>query len=97
MIEIKKKKKKKRKENTVTEIKNVLNVFDGHMCGVYMAEERIVDLEDKSKEFSKTEKQGEQRLKKQKRIHEDWNNSKCCNMHSRGTPEREERERNRNI
>ena len=58
IIEIKK--KKKRKENTVTEIKNVLNVFDGHMCGVYMAEERIVDLEDKSKEFSKTEKQGDQ-------------------------------------
>lgn len=93
MIEI----KKKRKENTVTEIKNVLNVFEGHMCGVYMADERIFDLEDKSKEFSKTEKQGEQGLRKQKRACEDWNNYKCCNMHSMGTPERRKRERNRNI
>ena len=93
MIEI----KKKRKENTVTEIKNVLNVFEGHMCGVYMADERIFDLEDKSKEFSKTEKQGEQGLRKQKRTCEDWNNYRCCNMHSTGTPERRKRERNRNI
>lgn len=34
------------------------------MCGVYMADERIFDLEDKSKEFSKTEKQGEQKRTK---------------------------------
>lgn len=67
------------------------------MCGVYMADERIFDLEDKSKEFSKTEKQGEQGLRKQKRTCEVWNNYKCCNMHSTGTPERRKRERNRNI
>ena len=74
-----------------------MNVFDGHICGVYLAEERIFDLEDKSKEFSKTERQGGQRLKKQKRIYEDWNNYKCCNMRSMETPEREEREKGTEI
>ena len=92
MIEI----QKKKKENTVIKIKNVLNVFDGHICGVYLAEERIFDLKDKSKEFSKTERQGGQRLKKQKRIYEDWNNYKC-NMRSMETPEREEREKGTEI
>ena len=73
-----------------------MNVFDGHICEVYLAEERIFDLEDKSKEFSKTERQGGQRLKKQKRIYEDWNNYKC-NMRSVETPEREQTEKGTEI
>ena len=40
------------------------NVFDGLISRLDMDEETISELEDTSAEFWKTEKQGEQRLKK---------------------------------
>ena len=50
-------------KNTVTEMKNT---FDGPINRLDMVEERISELEDISIELLRTEKQTEQRLKKNK-------------------------------
>ena len=49
------------REDSVMKLKNV---FDGLISRLDMDEETISELEDTSAEFWKTEKQGEQRLKK---------------------------------
>ena len=59
--EMPERKKKRKKENSVMKLKNV---FDGLISRLDMDEETISELEDTSAEFWKTEKQGEQRLKK---------------------------------
>ena len=60
--------KKTRLKENVTEMKDV---FDGLNSRLDMDEERISELEDISIDSSKTKKQREQKLKKQKRKSKD--------------------------
>lgn len=55
--------------------------FDGFISRLQIAEERIPELQDISKETSKTEKQRRKRLqKKEQNIQEPWQSYKRCNM-----------------
>ena len=56
--------------------------------------EQINDLEDIMVEITATEQNIEKRMKrKEDSIRDLWNNIKCINIHIRGVPEGEKRER----
>ena len=83
-------------ENMIKEMKNA---FDELTSTPDTAEERISEFEDVSVEASKMEKQIEKRLEKvtEPNIQELWDYYKRCNIHIMGIPEREEREKGKEI
>ena len=61
-----------------------MNAFHGLISWLDMAKESISELEDLSKETSKTKKQREKRLGKKKReqnTQQLWDNDKRCNIY----------------
>ena len=77
--------------NTITEMKNTL---EGINSRITEAEERISDLEDRMVEFTAVEENKEKRMKRNEDSLRDlWDNIKCNNIHIRGVPEGEEREK----
>ena len=68
--------------------------FDGLICRLDTAEERISELENMS-ENPQTEKQREQKKKLEQNIQKMWDNYTRCNIHEMGIPEGEERSRKR--
>lgn len=69
------------------------NPLDGLVSGLDMAQERNSELEDLAREYPKTEKQREQRLKKQQNIQGLWDNGKRYNICIMGLSEGKERDK----
>ena len=68
--------------------------FDGLISRLDMAEERIPQLENMSKN-PQTEKQREEKKKLEQNIQKMWDNYKRCKIHEMGIPEGEEISRER--
>nr|ABF60032.1 transposase [Lipotes vexillifer] len=76
--------------NTITEMKNTL---EGINSRITEAEERISDLEDRKVEFTASEQNKEERMKRNEdSLRDFWNNIKRTNIHIIGVLEGEERE-----
>ena len=77
--------------NTITETKNTLEGINSRMAE---AEERISDLEDRMVEFTAAEQNKEKRMKRNEdSLRHLWENIKCTNIHIKGVPVGEEREK----
>ena len=81
-----------RKNNTLTEIKNIL---EGLNSRISEAEERIIELEDKMVEITSEEQKKVKRMKRtEDSLRDLWENIKCTNIRSiRGPRRRREKER----
>ena len=77
--------------NTITEMKNTL---EGINSRIAEAEEQIKDLEDRTVEFTAVEQNKKKRMKtNEDSVRDLWDNIKCTNIHIKGVPEGEEREK----
>ena len=77
--------------NTITEMKNMLDRINSRITE---AEERISDLEDRMVEITTTEQNKEKRMKRNEDSLRDlWDNIAHTNIHIKGVPEGEEREK----
>ena len=77
-------------KNERTEMNNTLK----GISRVTEAEEQINDLEDKMVEITATEQNIEKRMRRNEDSLRDlWDSIKCTNIHIKGVPEGEERER----
>ena len=78
-------------KNKQTEMNNTLS---GSNSRITEAEEQINDLEDKMVEITATEQNIEKRMRRNEDSLRDlWDSIKCTNIHIKGVPEGEERER----
>ena len=70
------------------------NTLEGINSRLTEAEEQISDLEDRMVGITAEKQNIEKRMKRNEDSLRDlWNNIKCINIHIRGVPEGEERER----
>ena len=77
--------------NTITEMKTTL---EGINSRIAEAEEQIKDLEDRTVEFTAVEQNKKKRMKtNEDSVRDLWDNIKCTNIHIKGVPEGEEREK----
>ena len=85
------KNKQKEKNNKITEMKTTL---EGINSRITEAEERISDLKNRMVEFTAAEQNKEKRKKRSEdRLRDLWDNIKRNNIHIKGVPEGEEREK----
>ena len=77
--------------NTITEMTNTLQGINSRITE---AEERISDVEDRMVEFTATEQNKGKRMKRNEDSLRDlWDNIKYTNLHIRGVPEGQERQK----
>ena len=77
--------------NTITEIKNIL---EGTNSRISEAEERISELEDKMVEITFEEQNKVKRMKRtEDSLRDLWDNIKCTNLQIIGVPEEEEKKK----
>ena len=83
--------KNKHTNNTITEIKNIL---EGINSRITETEERISELEDKIMEITSGEQNKVKRMKRAEDNPRDlWDNIKCTNIQIIGVPEKEEKKK----